>query len=110
MRNGFKVYDSDTHVTASAEELEPYLASSVKVLVPELEKYKMPIRRTLRELFLSLPTPTAIALVASEAVGGRTHLEPLAKPLLSPTRNDGLRSSWVPGYPLPTANGSPRAG
>ena len=30
MRNGFKVYDSDTHVTASAEELEPYLASSVK--------------------------------------------------------------------------------
>ena len=23
MRNGFKVYDSDTHVTASAEELDP---------------------------------------------------------------------------------------
>ena len=77
MRNGFKVYDSDTHVTASAEELEPYLPSSVKGLVPELEKYKTPIRRTSAGAVLE---------------------------------HDGLRSSWVPSYPLPTANGSLRAG
>ena len=37
MRNGFKVYDSDTHITASAEDLEPYLASAIRELLPELD-------------------------------------------------------------------------
>ena len=46
MRNGMKVYDSDIHVTASAEDLEPYLASSIKKMLPDLEKYKDSIRRT----------------------------------------------------------------
>ena len=110
MRNGFKVYDSDTHVTASAEELEPYLASSVKALVPELEKYKTPMRRTSAGAVLEPPYSHRYSLGAPEAVGDQTHPEPLAKPLLSPMRNGGLRSSWVPSYPLPTANGSPRAG
>ena len=32
MRNGLKVYDSDTHVHASAEGLEPYLSASVRKL------------------------------------------------------------------------------
>lgn len=46
MRNGVKVFDSDTHVTALAEDLEPYLASAVKELVPDLDQYKEPIRST----------------------------------------------------------------
>ena len=44
MRNGFKVYDSDTHITASAEDLEPYLASSIKELLPDLDQLKVPVR------------------------------------------------------------------
>jgi len=44
MRNGFKVYDSDTHITASAEDLEPYLASAIRELLPDLEQLKVPIR------------------------------------------------------------------
>ena len=44
MRNGFKVYDSDTHITASAEDLEPYLASAIKELLPDLDALKVPVR------------------------------------------------------------------
>ena len=44
MRNGFKVYDSDTHITASAEDLEPYLASAVRELLPDIDQLKVPVR------------------------------------------------------------------
>lgn len=46
MRNGMKVYDTDTHVGASAESLEPYLAAAVRELVPDLDNYRTPIRRS----------------------------------------------------------------
>ena len=36
MRNGYKVYDSDTHVGPSADTLEKYLSSRVRELVPDL--------------------------------------------------------------------------
>ena len=43
MRNGMKVYDSDTHVSAPAEGLELYLPSALR---QELEPYKVPIKGT----------------------------------------------------------------
>jgi len=43
MRNGFKVYDSDTHITASAEDLEPYLASAIRQLLPDIDQLKVPV-------------------------------------------------------------------
>ena len=46
MRHGWKVYDADTHVAASAEVLDPYLASTVKRLLPDLDNYRVPLRRT----------------------------------------------------------------
>ncbi len=46
MRNGIKVYDTDTHVVPSAEALTPYLASTVREWVPNLDDYRVPIRRT----------------------------------------------------------------
>ena len=46
MRNGMKVYDSDTHVTATAESLELYLPSSIKERLADADRYKSPIRRT----------------------------------------------------------------
>ena len=55
MRNGFKVYDSDTHVTASAEGLELYLASSVKNMLPALERYRVPIKTTSASASLEPP-------------------------------------------------------
>lgn len=44
MRNGMRVYDADTHVQPSAEVLEPYLPALVRERVPDLDKYKSPIK------------------------------------------------------------------
>ena len=41
MRNQVKVYDVDTHINPSADALEPYLASVVRELIPNLDEYKV---------------------------------------------------------------------
>ena len=45
MRNGYKVYDSDTHIRPSADTLEKYLSAQVRELVPDLESRKVPMSR-----------------------------------------------------------------
>jgi hypothetical protein len=45
MRNGYRVYDSDTHIGPSADTLEKYLSSQVRDLVPDLERRKVPQKR-----------------------------------------------------------------
>ena len=44
MRNGLKVYDSDTHVHPSAESLVPYYDAEFRDRLPELEQYLVPAR------------------------------------------------------------------
>jgi len=44
LRNGYRVYDADTHVSPSAEQLDAYLPSMVRERIPDLEKYKSPIK------------------------------------------------------------------
>lgn len=44
MRDNYKVFDADTHVSVSAEQLTPYLSPRVKELVPDLESHLNPIR------------------------------------------------------------------
>jgi uncharacterized protein len=46
MRNGYKVYDSDTHIEPSADTLEKYLSARVRELVPDLESRKVTRNRT----------------------------------------------------------------
>jgi predicted TIM-barrel fold metal-dependent hydrolase len=41
MRNGFKVWDTDTHIHPSAETFERYFDSSMRARIPELEKLKV---------------------------------------------------------------------
>ena len=43
MRNGYKVYDSDTHIRPGADTLEKYLSARVRELVPDLESRKVPL-------------------------------------------------------------------
>src|SRR4030095_4129146 len=45
MRNGYKVYDSDTHIEPSADTLEKYLSARVRELVPDLESRKVTLNR-----------------------------------------------------------------
>lgn len=44
MRNGYKVYDADTHISPSAETIERFLSKRVRELVPDLDSYKVPIK------------------------------------------------------------------
>lgn len=44
MKNGFKVWDSDTHVEPSAEAIDKYLDPGFRNRMPELAQYRVPIR------------------------------------------------------------------
>jgi uncharacterized protein len=44
MRNGYKIYDSDTHLNPMAETLEPYFDAAMRKRLPEWESCKVPFR------------------------------------------------------------------
>ena len=44
MRSGFKVFDSDTHLTPMAETLAPYFDAGMRQRLPEWEEFKVPFR------------------------------------------------------------------
>src|SRR6202040_1339620 len=46
MKNGFRVYDSDTHVLPAAEVLERYIDPEFRPRLAELEPYRAPIRQS----------------------------------------------------------------
>ena len=103
MRNGFKIYDSDTHVTASAEDLEPYLASSVRELVPELEAFKTPIRRTSAGSVLEPPYPHRFSLGGSGGGWGSDAPRTLGE--AAPQANTERRPQKFMGSKLPAPDG-----
>ncbi len=45
MKNGFQVYDSDTHINPAAEVLEKYVDPDFRVRLPDLAQYRAPIGR-----------------------------------------------------------------
>ena len=60
MRNGYKVYDSDTHIRPGADTLEKYLSARVRELVPDLESRKVPHRRHSTGLEYAPPYPSCV--------------------------------------------------
>ena len=44
MRDGFKIFDSDTHLNPMAETLEPYFDATMRARLPEWESCKVPFR------------------------------------------------------------------
>ncbi len=44
MRNGYRVFDADTHIRPSAESIRPYLSSLVVERIPHLEEHRVPIK------------------------------------------------------------------
>lgn len=55
MRNGFKVFDTDTHIRPAAEAIRPYLSSVVLERVPDLEEHRVPIRASMAREVLQPP-------------------------------------------------------
>src|SRR5262249_60193653 len=69
MRNGYKVYDSDTHIRPGADTLEKSLSARVRELVPDLESRKVPHKRHATGMEYDPPYPQSFRL-RSAAVGG----------------------------------------
>lgn len=59
MRDGFKIYDSDTHPSPMAETLEPYFDAAMRKRLPEWESCKGPIRAVGRRKFSNRRIATA---------------------------------------------------
>src|SRR2546422_11634016 len=92
MRNGYKVYDSDTHVGPSADTLEKYLSPRVRELVPDLESRKVPQRRHSASIAYDSPYPTRFRLGSGGGGGG--------------WGGAGPRTPRGGGAPAPTGGGS----
>ena len=45
MKNGFRVYDSDTHIDPATEILDRYVDPEFRPRLPELAPYRSPIGR-----------------------------------------------------------------
>ena len=103
MRNGVKVFDSDTHVTALAEDLDPYLASAVKELVPNLDQYKEPIRSTTAGHTLEPPYPHRYRFAS--VGGGWSGDVPRTLGEAAPRESTRGRLQKYMGTKLPAADG-----
>ena len=103
MRNGLKVYDSDTHVSASAEGLEPYLASAAKKLLPELEQFKVPIKSTICGATLEPPYSHRYRL--ARLVGGWGEDPPRTLGEADPQTNGERRAQKFMGTKIPSSDG-----
>lgn len=103
MRNGLKVYDSDTHVRASAEGLEPYLASAAKKLLPELEQYKIPIKSTICGAILEPPYSHSYRL--APLVGGWGDDPPRVLGEAGAQTNGERRTQTFMGTKIPSSDG-----
>jgi hypothetical protein len=70
MRNGYKVYDSDTHIRPGADTLEKYLSSRVRELVPDLESRKVPHKRHSTGLEYTPPPRASVSGVGTPSAAG----------------------------------------
>jgi hypothetical protein len=70
MRNGYNVYDRDTHIGQSADSLEKYLSSRVRELAPDLESRKVPQKRHAASIEYDPPYPERFRLSRGGSVGG----------------------------------------
>ena len=59
MRDGFKVFDTDTHIRQSAESIAPYLGPIVRERIPDLEDHE--------KVFRLLPVSGTIGVSLTEA-------------------------------------------
>jgi predicted TIM-barrel fold metal-dependent hydrolase len=100
MRQGYKVYDSDTHIGPSAETLERYLSPRLRELVPDLDAFKVPQRQHISGKPYDPPYPTAFRL-RSGGAGGWGGDVPRVLGEAAPRENAGRAYGAFQGSKLP---------
>ena len=106
MRNGYKVYDSDTHIGSSANTLDKYLSSHARKLVPDLQRHKVPQKRHSASVEYNPPYATRFRLSRGSAVGGWGADVPRVLGEAQPRATTGVASGQFMGsqYPHPQSD------
>jgi hypothetical protein len=76
MKNGFKIFDTDTHIRPSNETLEQYFDANVRARLPELEPYKRENRRDVEGMVVGRHSYAMGERVAYSRVLGQAEPEP----------------------------------
>jgi hypothetical protein len=76
MKNGFKIFDTDTHVRPSLETLEPYYDANVRASLPELEPHKRENRRDVEGMVVGRHSYSLGERVAYSRLLGKAEPEP----------------------------------
>ncbi|HEX9788017.1 MAG TPA: hypothetical protein VGB09_08320, partial [Candidatus Binatia bacterium] len=76
MKNGFKIFDTDTHIRPSNETLEQYFDANVRARLPELEQYKRENRRDVEGMVVGRHSYMMGERVAYSRVLGNAEPEP----------------------------------
>jgi predicted TIM-barrel fold metal-dependent hydrolase len=104
MRNGQKVWDADTHISPSAETLEPYISARIRELVPDLEERKTPIRVGLAGEIREEPFKHSYRLGGGEG-GGWGGAPPRTLGQAGPREGERRRFQNFMGVRFPTEGG-----
>jgi predicted TIM-barrel fold metal-dependent hydrolase len=105
MRNGQRVWDADTHVSASAETLEPFLSARVREMVPDLEQRKVPIRVGLAGEVREEPFKHSYRLGGGGGEGGWGGTPPRTLGQAGPREGERRRFQTFMGTRFPTEGG-----
>ncbi len=78
MKNGFKIWDSDTHTRPSLETIEPYFGPAVRARLQELEQYKRENTRDIEGMIVgrhsySFPDDVTFHRTLGQAEPGRSR-------------------------------------
>ena len=76
MKNGFKIFDTDTHVRPSLETVEPYYDTHVRARLPELEPHKRENRRDVEGMVVGRHSYSLGERVAYSRLLGKAEPEP----------------------------------
>ena len=84
MKNGFKIYDTDTHVRPMIETLSQYYDPNIRARMPELEKFKRENKRDVEGMIpgrhsYALGERIAYSRMLGEAEPAPGHFAPRSK-------------------------------
>lgn len=106
MRNGYRVFDADTHFNATAESLQPYIGPELRARIPDLDERKTPFTRGWAGEKLDPPYRHMFRLGRGEGAGGWGSGKPRWLSEAEPRADAQREFQKFMGREFPTLGGS----
>ena len=97
MRNGYKIFDANTHLQPSVETLQPYFDRDLRERLP-IEKYKTPIKIGRAGEMLEPPDTGISCASAAQRAGARPSRACSARRRRARGRSATSSSSWAAAF------------